>query len=87
MPASEAVAGNTRSEPMDVHSKQQGNVKYDSSIVKLGKTKTVQLGNRMCWVKEPNAIIDKNSIPMWPGLEYALFEEVIADSCKYRALL
>lgn len=87
MPASEVLAGNTRLDTMDVHSKQQGNVKYDSSIVKLGKTKTVQLGNRMCWVKEPNAIIDENSIPMWPGLEYASFGEVIADSCKYHALL
>lgn len=66
MPASEAVA------------RKRQNVK--SSSLKLGKS--VQLGERMCWVREPDVTNKENSIQWWPGIEYMSFKELIQDSCK-----
>ncbi|GFH52766.1 predicted protein [Chaetoceros tenuissimus] len=80
MPASEAVAGMTRPEPMDARSVKKARRRQNakSSSLKLGKS--VKLGDRMCWVREPNVTIDDDSIQWWPGIEYMSFKELIADS-------
>ena len=86
MPASEAVAGMTRLEPKDARSMKKARKRQNAKSSSLQLGKSVQLGERMCWVREPNVTDKEDSIHWWPGIEYMSFQELIADSCKYRCI-